>query len=217
VLGPLRDLIGSVGPRLSRALEQGDRGEVLEALRAECEQAERPAVLVVEDVHWADEATLDVLRYLVRRVARWPLALVLTYRDDELGSDHRLRPLLGLIAEVDRVRRLRPARLTLPAVRRLTAAAEAGRGTRLDAAGVYAVTCGNPYFVAEVLATRAGHTIGPAKADHPCALLAAGSLCRSARWTATSRPCWRSWTAAPAGKAVARAAELGLGSAPEMT
>ncbi|MBT2235063.1 AAA family ATPase [Nonomuraea sp. NEAU-A123] len=152
VLGPLRDLIGSVGPQLSQALEQGDRGEVLEALRTECEQAERPMVLVVEDVHWADEATLDVLRYLVRRIARWPLALVLTYRDDELGSGHRLRPLLGLIAGVDRVRRLCPARLTLPAVRCLTAAAAAGRGTRLDADGVYTVTCGNPYFVAEVLA-----------------------------------------------------------------
>ena len=97
-------------------------------------------------MHWADEATLDVLRYLVRRAGRLPLVLVLTYRDDELGADHPLRPLLGLAARAERVRRLRLARLSVAAVRRLSAAAG------VDADEVFAVTAGNPYFVAEVLA-----------------------------------------------------------------
>ncbi|GAA3588755.1 AAA family ATPase [Nonomuraea rosea] len=146
VLGPLRDLIGSVGTALTRALERGDRGEVLEALRDELGWANHPTVLAVEDVHWADEATFDVLRYLVRRAAQLPLVLVLTYRDDELRTDHPLRQLLGLASRAGRVRRLRLARLTVAAVRRLSAAAD------VDADEVFAVTSGNPYFVTEVLA-----------------------------------------------------------------
>jgi DNA-binding CsgD family transcriptional regulator/energy-coupling factor transporter ATP-binding protein EcfA2 len=146
VLGPLRDLIGSVGRTLAQALERGDRGEVLEALRDELGSATTPTVLAIEDVHWADEATLDVLRYLVRRAARLPLVLVLTFRDDELDTDHPLRQLLGLASRVERVRRLRLARLTVAAVRRLSSAA------KVDVDEVFAITSGNPYFVAEVLA-----------------------------------------------------------------
>src|SRR5262245_23336525 len=94
VLGPLRDLVGGVGTALTRALKRGDRDEVLEALRDEFGWAKHPTVLAIEDVHWADEATLDVLRYLVRRVAHLPLVLVLTYRDDELATGHPLRHVL---------------------------------------------------------------------------------------------------------------------------
>jgi DNA-binding CsgD family transcriptional regulator/tetratricopeptide (TPR) repeat protein len=150
VLGPLRDLIGSVGTALTQALKRGDRGAVLEALRDELGWARHPTVLAIEDVHWADEATLDVLRYLVRRVAQLPLVLVLTYRDDELGTDHPLRHLLGLASRAQRVRRLHLARLTVSAVRRLSAAANVN--AYVDADEVLAVTSGNPYFVAEVLA-----------------------------------------------------------------
>jgi DNA-binding CsgD family transcriptional regulator/tetratricopeptide (TPR) repeat protein len=146
VLGPLRDLIGSVGTALATALERGDRGAVLEALRDELDWAGHPTVLVVEDVHWADEATLDVLRFLVRRAAGLPLVLVLTYRDDELPTEHPLRQLLGLASRAGRVRRLRLARLSVDAVRRLSADGP------MDGDEVYAVTAGNPYFVAEVLA-----------------------------------------------------------------
>ena len=60
---------------------------MLAALLAELGWAGHPTVLVVEDVHWADEATLDVLRYLARRIEDLPAVLVLTYRDDELTRD----------------------------------------------------------------------------------------------------------------------------------
>lgn len=159
VLGPLRDLIGSVGTVLTRALERGDRGEVLEALRDELGRANHPTVLAVEDVHWADEATFDVLRYLVRRAAQLPLVLVLTYRDDELSTDHPLRQLLGLASRVGPVRRLRLARLTEAAVRRLSAAANA------DSDEVFAITSGNPYFVTEVLASGDATTVPLTIAD----------------------------------------------------
>lgn len=147
VLGPLRDLIGSVGAALARALESVDRAAVLDELRAELASA-GPTVLVIEDVHWADEATLDVLRFLVRRAATMPLALVLTYRDDELTRDHPLRHLLGLISRTARVRRLNLAPLSAGAVHRL------GADSGIDAERVYAVTSGNPFFVVEVLAAR---------------------------------------------------------------
>ena len=147
VLGPLRDLIGSVGPALTSALRSGDRGEVSDALRAELSRPEQPTVLVVEDVHWADEATLDVLRFLLRRAEGLSAVLVLTYRDMELVSDHPLRQLLGLVAGAPRLHRLWPARLSPDAVRQL------GAHTRLDATQVFEVTAGNPFFVAEVLAS----------------------------------------------------------------
>ncbi|MFC5834787.1 ATP-binding protein [Nonomuraea insulae] len=209
VLGPLRDLIGSVGTRLSRALEQGDRSEALKAMRAEFGQAKRPAVLAVEDVHWADEATLDVLRHLVRRAARLPLALVLTYRDDELGGGHPLRGLLGLISNAERVRRLRPARLSVAAVRRLTTASGSND---VDAAEVHAVTSGNPYFVAEVLAAGNVNTVPQTIADAVQARLAhldAATLEALERLAVVPpvAPHWLVEALVPAGSAALSAAE----------
>ena len=109
--------------------------------------SDRPTVLVVEDVHWADEATLDVLKFLVRRISALPVLLVLTYRDDELTRDHPLQQLVGLTSATPRSRRLRLERLSPQAVRRL------GADTGLDPDEVFALTSGNPFFVAEVLAS----------------------------------------------------------------
>ncbi|MFI0239910.1 ATP-binding protein [Streptomyces sp. NPDC016845] len=159
-LGPLRDLVGSVGTELARALrDAGDRHRVHEALRAELAGAPHPAVLVVEDVHWADEASLDALRYLVRRVEKLPAVLVLTYRDDQLGRGHPLRQLLGLVSGAARVHRLPLAPLSPDAVRVLSAAAE------LDPAHVYTVTSGNPFFVAEVIAAGDTGDVPPTVVD----------------------------------------------------
>src|SRR5690349_3117088 len=156
VLGPLRDMRDQVGTSLTAALDSGDRGRVLDAIRAELDWADHPTVLVVEDVHWADEATLDVLRFLVRRIGQLPVVLVLTYRDNELGRDHPLRELLGLVSTSARVRRLALAALSVDAVRRLGAA---------DAEQVVAVTSGNPFFVAEVLAAGDPGTVPPTIAE----------------------------------------------------
>lgn len=146
VLGPLRDLVDRVGPALARALRSADRAQVLEAAPAELASSDVATVLVLEDVHWVDEATLDVVRHLVRRVASLPALVVLTYRDDELAAHQPLRELLGLLSRSPDVVRLRLPRLSLAAVRELSAAAG------LDPDRVFGVTSGNPYFVDEVLA-----------------------------------------------------------------
>ncbi|MEU4419780.1 AAA family ATPase [Actinoplanes sp. NPDC024001] len=141
VLGPLRDLIGKVGTSLTEALTSGDRAQVFEAFRAELDWPGHPTVLVVEDLHWADDATLDVLRFLVRRIAALPAVLVATYRDDEIGADHPVRGLLGVTGAP--MRRLPLTRLSRGAVRSLVGDQDADR--------VFAITSGNPFFVTELL------------------------------------------------------------------
>lgn len=159
-LGPFRDLVDSVGTELGHAVtDGGDRDRLLSALRAELDWPQHPAVLVIEDVHWADDATLDALRFLVRRIAGLPAVLVLTYRDDELGRDHALHGLLGLASRSDRLRRLPLRRLSAEAVGRLSA------GSSINPGDLYATTAGNPFFVHELLASAQGDQVPPSVAD----------------------------------------------------
>ena len=97
---------GERGP-LAAALAAGDREAVLTTLLAELGNATRPTVLVLEDVHWADDATLDVLRYLGRRVDDLPLLVVVTYRDDQVGPS--LQRVLGALASSRTDRKLTPS------------------------------------------------------------------------------------------------------------
>ena len=159
-LGPFRDLAGSVGTELSRAVADGsERDRVLTALRTELTWPEHPTVLVIEDVHWADDATLDALRYLIRRIADLPAVLVLTYRDDELNREHPLHGLLGQASRSDHVRHLPLRRLSQQAVRQLSA------GSPVDAHDLFALTSGNPFFVHELLASAQGERVPPTIAD----------------------------------------------------
>ena len=156
-LGPLRDLAPSVGPRLGEALRAGDREEVFTALRDELAVAPG-TVLIVEDAHWADEATLDVLRFLARRIDDLPAVVVLTYRD-ELDRDHPLNRLLGDLGHGDRVERIALRHLSAAAVGALTA------GSGLDADRIYAITEGNPYFVSELVASADEARVPPTVVD----------------------------------------------------
>jgi predicted ATPase len=105
-----------------------------------------PAVVVLEDLHWADEATLDVLRLLGRRIHAFPGLVVATYRDDELEQAHRLRIVLGELARIPSVQRIELDRLSSAAV------AELAERYRVDSAELYRRTGGNPFFVSEALA-----------------------------------------------------------------
>src|SRR5215213_1805767 len=143
-LGPFRDMAREAAPALARAMEPGAaRDAVFGAVHQEL--AGGPVVLLVEDVHWADDANLEVLRYLAWRIPELPAVLVLTYREDELGGQHPLRRVLAALPHGE-VRRLHLRPLSAGAV------AELAGGHGADAAAVLAATAGNPFFVTEVLA-----------------------------------------------------------------
>lgn len=142
-LGPLYDMSDALGARVSGLLgRDGQRAELFAAVLAEL--AATPTVMVLEDLHWADAATLDLVRFLGRRVERAPLLLVLTYRDDELGDRHPLRAVLGDLPP-DALRRVPLAPLSEASV------IELARRSRRSPTGLHAATAGNPFFVTEAL------------------------------------------------------------------
>jgi DNA-binding CsgD family transcriptional regulator/tetratricopeptide (TPR) repeat protein len=144
-LGPLHDIARETGGRLAETLASGPREAVFAAFLDQLVRAPRPHVVVVEDAHWADEATLDLLVFLGRRLDRTLAMLLVTYRDDELAVDHPLRTVIGRLP-APAVHRVRLAPLSEAAVAEL--ARRAGR----PAAGLRALTGGNPLLVTEVLA-----------------------------------------------------------------
>src|SRR5262245_19941835 len=98
-LGPLRDLAGSVSAPLETALATGTAPpEIQTTLVRELELPPRPTVLVLEDVHWADDATLDAITVLGRRIGSLPALLVLTFRAGEAPPGHRLYATVGAVA-----------------------------------------------------------------------------------------------------------------------
>ena len=80
-----------------------------------------PAVLAIEDVHWADEATLDLLSYLGRRIQHLRVLLLVTYRDDALVANDPLRLTLGALASQRATRRLTLGALSTAGVATLAA------------------------------------------------------------------------------------------------
>ena len=146
-LGPLRDAARAAvdGPLAAALSPRADPDDVFAAVCDELASPPSPAVLVIEDAHWADCATLDVLRYLGTRVRDLPAVLLMTYRDDALDRDHPLRGVLGALGSTAATR-LRLARLTSDAVRDMAAA------TAVDPGELFELTGGNPFYVTEVLA-----------------------------------------------------------------
>ena len=145
-LGPLRDAARSAagGPLAVALSPRTDPDLVFTAACDELASPPSPAILVIEDAHWADGATLDVLRYLGPRVPSLPAVLLVTYRDDALARNHPLRGVLGALGSA--ATRLPLTRLTLDAVRQLAAA------TNVDPGELFRLTGGNPFYVTEVLA-----------------------------------------------------------------
>jgi DNA-binding NarL/FixJ family response regulator len=144
-LGPLYDMAPALTPSVRALLGQdGQRSELFAALLDELRAGVQPTVLVFEDVHWADAATLDLLKYLARRIEGVAALLVLSYRDDEIGDRHPLRSVLGDLPFNGLVRIALPA-LSEAGVEQLARRSGATRQ------GLHAVTRGNPFFVVESL------------------------------------------------------------------
>jgi DNA-binding CsgD family transcriptional regulator/tetratricopeptide (TPR) repeat protein len=149
-LGPLFDMAGAVGGRLADVLQAGGTPHEVAAVLARTLTAEAPTIVVLEDVHLADEATLDVLRILGGRANELPALIIATYRDDALDRWHPLRLVLGDVAAAAPIARLRLPRLSPEAVAQM--AAEHG----VFGEELYRKTAGNPFFVTEVLASDDG-------------------------------------------------------------
>jgi hypothetical protein len=110
--GPLLSVAEEAGGPLEEVVTSGAMPHELAAALVRQLSAHPGTVFVLEDVHWADEATLDVLKLLARRVAAVPVLVVASFRDDELDPSHPLRRVLGELATSATVRRLKLDRLS---------------------------------------------------------------------------------------------------------
>jgi DNA-binding CsgD family transcriptional regulator/tetratricopeptide (TPR) repeat protein len=143
-LAPFVDVAERCGPALRSVLTQPCTAhDVFAALRGDL--ADERSVLVIEDAHWADEATLDVLRILGRRITTMPLLVLVTHRNDLGPAGDPLRVALGDLAGAGGVSRVAIEPLTAAAVRLLA------EGHGVDPDELYRRTAGNPFYVTEVL------------------------------------------------------------------
>jgi DNA-binding CsgD family transcriptional regulator len=164
VIGPgraeLARLVPDLGPADATALATGElaRARLFERLLGVIERlaAERPLVLAVEDLHWADRSTLDLLAFLVANLAAPAIVLVATYRSDELHRHHPLRPVL---AELDRhptVERLELGRLDREELKGVLTGILGTPPSAQLLTGVLDRSDGNPFFAEELLAAGPG-------------------------------------------------------------
>ena len=145
---PFRDIARGQS-RLGRALQSGaDAAEVLDAVLEELDDPLHPVVVIIEDLQWADDATLDALVMIARRIERLPAVLVATFRDTEVGRDHPLRRVLGALGAAG-VEHIALAPLSAAAVAELV-------GDPDRAVEVHRVTGGNPFYVLELAASAPG-------------------------------------------------------------
>ena len=144
-LGPLFDIAAQAGGHLWELCGHGAaQDELFGAFLAELDSPGAVTVAVIEDVHWADEATVDLLRFAGPRLGRVKALVLVTYRDDEVGGD-ALRLLLGDLARHRAIRRMGLPPLSDGAVRALAGQRD------VDAAELCRVTGGNPFLVCEAI------------------------------------------------------------------
>lgn len=149
-LGPLFDIADQLGGPLADAGATGaDRDRLFRLLLDQLAAPAPATMLVIEDAHWADESTLDLLRFLARRMRDSATLLLVTFRDEGLDARHQLRLTLGDLGAERSVRRMTVPPLSPAAVERLA------RHSKFSSRELYALTGGNPFFVTEVLGANA--------------------------------------------------------------
>jgi DNA-binding CsgD family transcriptional regulator/tetratricopeptide (TPR) repeat protein len=171
-LGPLRDIARVAGGELAELVAAEAARHRIFAAFLDLLGGRPPAVAVFEDVHWADDATLDLLLFVGRRIVDAPSVVVATFRADEIGRDHPLQMVLGDLATAGTIRRLRVEPLSRSAV------ADLAEPAGLDPDRVHALTGGNAFFVTEVVATP-DQAVPPSVRD--------AVLARAARLTPAAR------------------------------
>ncbi len=140
-LGPIRDLVALLNRNTATPLEESD---YFEGFVGKAQKAKDPMVLVVEDLHWADQKSLDWLMYVGRRLSQLPVLLIGSYRDDEIDSTHPLHHALATISAA-RKTTIDLSALSLQAVRQLDT------HQKYCPEDLHRITGGHPFFVAEVL------------------------------------------------------------------
>ncbi len=143
-LAPLQDIARSADVSFRGLIAGTDRAALFEAVLTELRRATTATLLVIEDAHWADDATLDLVKFIGRRIGSVPALLIVSFRDDEVPVSHPLRRVIG---------DLPPALVTRFELQRLSPAAvdTLARRAGHSPAGLHAVTQGNPFFVTELL------------------------------------------------------------------
>jgi DNA-binding CsgD family transcriptional regulator len=151
-LGPLIDMLtdlpAAMAATMRAAIDAGDSEAIYAGLVGVFGDG-TASVCVIEDLHWADGATLDLLRFVSRRIESLPVLVVVSYRDDQIGPQHPLAVLLGDVATTAMVTRIGLDPLSAAGVAALAA------GSGVSAEALYRLTDGNPFFVTEVLAAGA--------------------------------------------------------------
>ena len=156
-LGPVADMVDQLATApVSLTSDDVPRHERFRACLEVLSSSRSPVIAVVEDAHWADEATLDLLRFVGRRLAGTGGLLVVTYRDDELSADHPLRTAIGDLVGQSTTIAIDLPPLSREAMARLMAAV--GRNDPDEVAELHRLTAGNPFFVTEAL-REAGHAV----------------------------------------------------------
>jgi len=147
--GPVYDMAAQLHKDLPQLLSSDPQHTaifpaILEVLK------KQTAIIVFEDVHWADEATLDLLRFLGRRISQTCVLLVMTYRDDELGPQHALRIVLGDLSISRSAHHILLEPLSENGVRTLVG------DHPIDVQTLHSKTGGNPFYVTEILTSPTG-------------------------------------------------------------
>ena len=157
-LGPLFDIAAKLGGELLELCRaDAPREELFGALLRQVSEPDGLHVVVVEDIHWADEATIDLLLFLGRRIRDARVLLIATYRDEGVSAGDPLQIALGDLAAQRSVRRIGLPALTAGAVQVL-----AGEGG-LDGAALFRLTGGNPFYVTEVVQSGIGEVPASAR------------------------------------------------------
>jgi DNA-binding CsgD family transcriptional regulator len=145
-LGPLFDIAPRLGKDFTEILKaNGGRDLIFPAAHDALESQTRPVILFFEDIQWADEATLDFIRYLARRISQLQCLFIMTLRDTEIHNKHPYRMILGELPHTDYMK------LQLLPLSKETVGAMAEHAGR-DGDEIFRLTAGIPYYVSEVLA-----------------------------------------------------------------
>lgn len=152
-LGPLYDIAGQTGGDFLSVLKtEKDRSIIFAAFLQQLATSVAPLVLVIEDIHWADEASVDFIKFLARRITRFQCLFILTFRDEEIPVRHPLRSLFGELP-TGTFSKLHINSFSPEAVDKLARAVGYDSGEK-----IHSLTGGNPFYVTEILASP-GHDI----------------------------------------------------------